>query len=584
VKHTQPEPQADASDTDAATGIRGSAIPASGSTVFWAIVILGTVVRMQQFAARGSMWSDEAMLALNIASRSFGELLAPLNHDQYAPVLFLWSERLAVLAGGVSEWTLRAIPLLSGILLIIVVGILTRRLLGSAAAVIAMTITAFCPALIFYSTEAKPYGVDALVSAGLVSLAVRVADQPDSRRALGNLLLAGVLAVWLSSPAVFTLAGIGAGVLLVRPPIRLAKVLALGGCWAVSFVTAYLLFYSRASRSEYITNFWAETYFGLGSLDSVIDSCVLVIATMRGLFLGDSSFAEQITGPYALALLLWLLLLPLGLIGAVYVGRLRGAWAPVLLLGPGLAMALTSLLGMYPVVARFALFAVPIWIVLVAGGVSWIGSMLRPSWRPAGTLALTLWMPLIGAPKDGAWVVRAEQWNDARQVIENLRKANSAHAPIYISALGVPVWLFYTTNWAEPNLTRLSTLVGWTERGGQAFENAPSRGRTIVLGEGSRLVLHRHGTEIVGLPTGMQLRSRTGLARPSPDPGWVQNEIWRLKQVGRSEVWLVFFHSFDSGHLFMTRALDAAGGRMLQRIVGREAYAYLYDLRTVTFR
>jgi hypothetical protein len=49
-------------------------------------------------------------------------------------------------------------------------------------------------------------------------------------------------------------------------------------------------------------------------------------------------------------------------------------------------------------------------------------------------------------------------------------------------------------------------------------------------------------------------------------------------------VWLVFFHSFDSGHLFLTRALDAAGGRLLQRIEGREAYAYLYDLSGVEFR
>jgi len=579
-----PEPQAVSTSTDVATEMRASAVPVPSRTVLWAVVGIGAIVRMEQFAARGSVWSDEAMLVLNIASRSFGELVAPLNHDQYAPALFLWIERLAVLAGGVSEWTLRAVPLLSGILLIIVVGILTRRLLGDTAALVALTITAFCPALIFYSTEAKPYGVDALVSAGLVYLAVILGDQPHSRRAAGVLLLTGVLAIWLSSPAVFTLAGVGAGLLLVRPSIRPAKILVVGGCWAVGFAAAYLLFYSSASRSEYITQFWADTYLDLGSLESFIQSCVLVIATMRGVFLGAGSFAEQITGPYALALLLWLLLLPLGLIGAVHTGRSRGAWAPVLLLGPGLAMALTSLLGLYPIVARFALFAVPLWIVLVAGGISWIGSMLPGSWRPAGILILTLWLPLIGIPRDRAWVVRAEQWNDASRVIESLRQANSVQAPIYVNALGVPVWLFYTTDWAEPDTIRLSTLTGWTERGGPAFENAPSRGRAVVLGEGSRLVLHRYGTEIVGLPTGMQLRSRTGIARPLPDSGWARNEIWRLEQAGRPEVWLVFFHSFDSGHLFLTRALDAAGGRLLQRIEGREAYAYLYDLSGVEFR
>ena len=554
------------------------------AVAFWAVIATGALLRVEQFATRGSLWSDEAMFALNIASRSFGDLLAPLNHDQYAPVLFLWSERLSVILGGVSEWTLRALPLLAGTLLLVVVGLLARRLFGDTAALVALAITALCPALIFYSSEAKPYGVDALVAAGLVYLAVELAERPQSRKALVSLLLAGLAAIWFSSPAAFTLAGVGAGLLLAPSPGRskwAARIVAMAACWAANFLAAYLLLYSRPSRSEYIARFWADTYFGIDSVESLIRSSVLIIATLRGVFLGSGSVAETVTGPHAMAVFLWLFIPTVGLLGVAHLRRTRGAWASALLIGPGAAMALASVLGVYPVAARLTLFAVPLWIVLMAGGISWITSLLPAGWRPAGILSLGVGIPLVGVPERKVWVLRDEQWNDGRAVIENLRLANSAQAPIYVSARGVPVWLFYTTNWAEPDLLRLSTLVGWTERGGPAFENAPSRGRAVMAGEGAGLVLRRQATEIVGLPTGMQLRSRTGLSQPLPDPGWAHNEIRRLKRVEASEVWLVFLYSVDSGHLFLTRALDATGARPLRRIMGRNAYAYLYDFRGV---
>jgi hypothetical protein len=542
-------------------------------------------VRLQQFGAGRPLWSDEAMLALNIATRSFSELLAPLNHDQYAPVLFLWGERLAVLMGGVSEWSLRTLPLVAGILLILLVGSLTRRLLGDSAALVAVTITAFCPALIFYSNEAKPYVMDGLVAVALVYAAVGLAEQPQSRRALGWLLSVGLLSVWLSAPAVFTLAGVGAGLLLVPSPKRaewLARILAVGACWSANFLAAYHLLYSRPSRSGYMARFWADTYLGVDSVESVARSWVLVARTLRGLFLGATSIAGSITDDFTMAALLWVIVTGLGLLGGLFLSRRHGAAVACVLILPGFAVAAASGLGVYPIAARFVLFALPLWIILMAGGFAWIAGRMPSKWRPVGLACGALALPLLGLPRDGFWLVRHEQWNGARQVIADLARANAAQHPVYVNARGIPVWLFYTTDWQAPDLVRLRTLIGWNQQGGPAFENASSRFRAVREGEGRELVLRRSGTEVVGLPTGVQLRSNLSWGPQLPDSGWARNEISRLISVGRPQVWLVFFRlSVDFGYVPFTRELDAAGGRVLRRIEYREAAAWLYDLSDV---
>src|SRR5688500_9732578 len=86
-----------------------------------------------QLAVR-SLWTDEATLALNIATRPFGELLTPLDYHQTAPVGYLWAARAATGLFGVSEHSLRLVPLLAGCALLVVVWRLAEWLLGPRGA------------------------------------------------------------------------------------------------------------------------------------------------------------------------------------------------------------------------------------------------------------------------------------------------------------------------------------------------------------------------------------------------------------------------------------------------------------------
>ena len=60
-------------------------------------ILLGILLRLRQYVEARPLWLDEAMLSLNILTRSFQGLLQPLDQDQTAPVPFLWGEKLLTL-------------------------------------------------------------------------------------------------------------------------------------------------------------------------------------------------------------------------------------------------------------------------------------------------------------------------------------------------------------------------------------------------------------------------------------------------------------------------------------------------------
>jgi hypothetical protein len=175
--------------------------------------------------------------------------------------------------------------------------------------------------------------------------------------------------------------------------------------------------------------------------------------------------------------------------------------------------------------------------------------------------------------------MRAEQHDEAKEAIELLQARNRSHSPVYINALGLPVWLFYTTDWSAPDRQRIATFIAWNQRGGPAFENAPSRGRAVMRGEGAALVVRRVGQELLGLPTGMQLRSKLGIVQTAPDSGWAQNEVWRLERTGHRDVWLFFNYAVDHSQEYLRRQLTVSGATLVDSIARVGVRAYCYDFQ-----
>ena len=171
------------------------------------LVNLGIALRFRQYLFNRSLWFDEASLALNVVDRDVTTLLTkPLAYLQSAPPGFLVAARSMVVALGPSDWALRLVPFIAGVLVVLLAVLLARRELTSTVGRLTFVgLVALSPVLIFYSSEFKQYSSDALAA-----IAVLVGF---SRRSspYGTLLLAGTgfVALVCSLPAIFVAAPAG---------------------------------------------------------------------------------------------------------------------------------------------------------------------------------------------------------------------------------------------------------------------------------------------------------------------------------------------------------------------------------------
>jgi len=142
-------------------------------TLYWlallAILLAAAFLRFYRLDA-SSLWSDEgntwAMLG-----RSYGEIAQAAAADIHPPgyywLLKLWSSIF-----GTSAWAMRSFSAAAGVLLVLVVERIGRRLAADRTAkfwlpLLAALIAAVNPLLVYYSQEARMYMLLALAGAGL---------------------------------------------------------------------------------------------------------------------------------------------------------------------------------------------------------------------------------------------------------------------------------------------------------------------------------------------------------------------------------------------------------------------------------
>ena len=340
-------------------------------------IVVGTVLRVVEFARDRPLWLDEAMLSLNIAARSFVQLARPLDYDQSAPVAYLWLERLAVNMGGVNELSLRAVPFVAGLALIPLVWLVARRLAGATTATLAAVLTALSLSLITFSAEAKQYGVDPLVTVLIVWLVSRVVNAPGERRSWAQLVAGGVAGLLLSQPAIFTLGG-AACALAVDPVVRRDAtarryaVLAVIA-WGVTFGVLYIAIYSATAHSAYMRSFWEGTFLDPRAPDFI----------RRARMFANAAFSAPTLAGQAI-----------GFEWAMAIAWVAGVWtlwrrrrvAAVMVAAPLVLATLACAVGCYAVMDRLFLFAAPLTLMAYASLLAWVVD-LPPTQAGAATLA-----------------------------------------------------------------------------------------------------------------------------------------------------------------------------------------------------
>ncbi len=533
----------------------------------WATVVLGILLRLRQFLFERPLWIDEAMLANNVLARPFRGLLLPLHSDQTAPVPFLWLVKLVSLIAGASEPTLRAVPFIGGMLLLLVAVSLAKRLhetalLSAEGSVVLVLLFALSPMLLRYGNELKPYGVDALWTTLCMVLTVRLMlplhrhdagdGVPRNRADWLALLVVGTIISVSMSPAPFVLASVGAA-LVCTPSIRrhrgaLTWLAASSACWGLCFVVAYVLVYRATGHSDYMQRYWVPQFLSPALPDFTGKVARAVPDLLRSWFLADGGAWRDRAS--------LLLLVPIGAGAATLFRRHRGVL--VLSLMPLLLAYVASAFRQYPVSPRLMLFCIPGIIVLLVVGLETMAKGIAVS-RRRTTLIVAAAM-LLFLPGRDAWLqLRTPREIEAsRTPIRQFLAGHEPGANVYVLARAVPAWLFYTTDWSAPDLARVERLSAITSSGGVAFRHASSRGAP-VREEGDTLAFsYRDWRELIGVSSGTG-PDLAGINALAPDPEWADNEARRLAQSAHPDVWAVFSSTAPDWPALIDRALIRRG-------------------------
>ena len=412
-----------------------------------ALVAVGSFLRLVQYAYNRSLWFDEAMLALNVLQRSFGQLFQPLDYHQAAPSGFLLATKIVTLIMGTGEFALRLVPLLCGIAALPLLYLAARRSVGTAAVPVAIALLALSPHLIRYSAEFKQYSVDLCVTLILLLAAFRMRDDGGSRSSAAQLAVLGGCGLWFSHPSVFVLGGIGGALglrfLHGKDWLSLRRLVLVGATWLGSFAVEYLVVIRKIDRSNFQA-FWQASFLPLPPHDLA----ELVDWGRRSADVLHNPVGLELV--YAAGVLL--------LIGSVEMIRRR--WDLFLMLILPIAFTLLAAgLESYPFAGRLILFIVPLLALLIAQGA---GSLWeRTQGRGPRLLVLMVVGIILWGPATEALSVPFTR-EELRPVVAYLEDRYQTGDKVYVYYGAEPAFRYYTR---DGGLSRAEVYYGVSSRG-----------------------------------------------------------------------------------------------------------------------
>lgn len=397
------------------------------------LILVGIVLRLRQYLTGRSLWVDEAMLALNIVNRSFGEMLQPLEYDQGAPIGFLLVEKFFSSILGKNELVLRLFPFLVGLSSLWLFYLLLKRITNGAALLTALALFVFNPRLVYYSSEVKQYILDVAVTIALLLIAAPVFTRCPRRKDFIWLTLAGLIALWFSHPALFVLGGIGLALLIIylqqRDFSSVRSVIGMGILWVLNISVLYLLILQDLRQNAYMREYWQGAFLPMRPWN---DPSWFI----RNL---NENIGIQFGIPYAV-----LFVFALMLMGWIVLFLHNREYA--ITLACILLVTLTaSALQLYPVFERMILFLVPVGLILLGKTLEALYGRLQQYQFP-GALATTivigflLYGPLVTSVQS---FMAPKYFEHIRPTMDYLRNSWKDGDAMYVSHGALPAFRFY---------------------------------------------------------------------------------------------------------------------------------------------
>ena len=336
-------------------------------------VCVGSLLRVLEFAADRSLWSDTLDAAECLIHRRYlgfpeflctsepGALVSPMPLGYYlVSDLIGWPFNYV-------DWSLKLFALGISLATLLMFVRLCREVLPKSIAFLPAIFLACSRTSIMYSAEFRPYANDVFFTVALIYLFLRWSRSPAERALYWQLLLIGAVSIWFSYAAVIMLLGLGSASLLViwkpqsRQALRCFLWLALP--WCASMGLLYVLSIRHQMRPE-IVEYHRECF---AALPFSVKSLLWYLKTFFLYFSYPAGFDKGFILPAAVFAL-----------GVFRLLRIQGREAAMYLLPFGMLWVLSLLrrypiaTGYYPGYARLVFFSVPIAYILVAHGVQWL--------------------------------------------------------------------------------------------------------------------------------------------------------------------------------------------------------------------
>ena len=476
-----------------------------------ALIAAGVAFRFWQLIHTRPLWLDEAWLALNILRRPLQGFFVPLDDNQISPLGFLWSEWLMTRLAGSGELAFRLLPFVGGVVALIALWRLARRLLEPGPALLATGLAAFSPLLIRYSTEVKSYGLDALAAILLLHCTLDLAEPAATRSTWLRWALIAAFAALVSTPAPFIVGGCALALLLLprfhRDP---AAVLRLGvACAPAAFLFVFQFFTLNhsAETTTFMQDYWADRFLEHRLPDALLHVGRVAESLSLSMLFGRD--ARDAIPSWAQAALL---LVPAA--GALSLAR-RRPFVIVALLAPlGFALC-AAVVHLWPLSSRLLLFAAPAVLVSVSAGLAALVRLAPSRARsPAFAAGATL-LVALGARSAVADLRDPPDFAPLPAILADVQRRHGPDATVYLSASQGPSCTYYAGY--HPGRARIAADT--------TVKACQLRDLRIVLGTWPRWT--------------RRVRGPNGNVDSEIDSEWLTAERGKILQGATGELWMV---------------------------------------------
>lgn len=386
----------------------------------WILAGIGVVERLFQYFVNRSLWLDEAALASNIFSRSYLDLLKPLEYYQLSPVGFLMIEKFFVDLIGKNEYALRLFPLICGVFSIFLFIYICKNILSEKAAVIAIAIFVISKHMIYFSTEAKQYSCEAMVVLVMLAITFHMLSHGFSKKNIALLAVAGAAAIWFAFPVVFVLGGVGVGLsfmcLSQKKMNKLYHLIPAFTLWAISFAANYILILSKFMDKDVQVNGFQR------QLNAFMPFPPTSIEELMWLPKAFELFVRNPCGFKSISIVIVII----SIIGFISLFKSRKQTVIVLLL-PAILALIASTLRMYPFTGRLLLYLAPSFFILVAEGTLKIFNEIKDSSKTTSICIVAL----VFYSATGSFLVKPFYREEFRSMLSYLQQNRQEGDAVY---------------------------------------------------------------------------------------------------------------------------------------------------------